>query len=325
VRADRLLRLVLLLQTRGRMTAARLALELEVSVRTIYRDLEALSGAGFPVYTEKGPGGGCLLVDGYRTNLTGLSAPEAQALAFAALPGAAAELGVGALAAAAHLKVVSALTPDARDTITTAQRCFHLDPHGWFRTSEPDHPLLPDLARAVWTGHQVEAEYRRRNSAAQPRVIAPLGLVLKAGLWYLVAGTTAGIRAYRVSRFTTVDVLEQPVERPAGFDLGAWWNQWSAAFEAGLPEYHVTVRLAPSALDRLSELGDAVTRAPDQPPAARDRDGWQQRTLTFERAEWAEAGLLRLGAEVEVLDPPELRERLHRTAVKLHDLYTNDP
>ena len=149
MRADRLLRLVLLLQTRGRMTAERLADELEVSVRTIYRDLDALSTAGFPVYTERGVGGGCRLVDGYRTNLTGLSTPEAEALAFAALPGAAAELGMSALAAAAHLKVLTAVSPAARNTITTVQRCFHLDPRGWFRTGERTHPQLPELARVM--------------------------------------------------------------------------------------------------------------------------------------------------------------------------------
>jgi predicted DNA-binding transcriptional regulator YafY len=303
------------------MTAEQLAVELEVSVRTIYRDLDALSGAGFPVYTEKGPGGGCRLVDGYRTNLTGLSAPEAQALPFAALPGAAAELGIGALAAAAHLKVLTALTPDARTTITTAQQCFHVDPHGWFQTSQPEHPLLPDLARAVWEGHQIAGNYRRPNTAAKPRVLSPLGLVLKTGLWYLVATASADIKTYRVSRFVTVEVLDQPVERPDGFDLATWWGQWSVTFETSLDEYFVTVRLAPAALDRLSELGDAVTRAPAQPAPAHDHAGWQRRVLTFERADWAEAAILRLGADVEVLDPPELRQRLQTTATKLNELY----
>ena len=312
---------MLLLQTRGRMTAEQLAAELEVSVRTIYRDVDALSGAGFPVYSERGIGGGCQLVDGYRTSLTGLSAPEAQALAFAAIPGAAAELGVGALAAAAHLKVLTAVSSDARETIGTVQRCFHLDPRGWFRAEQPAHPHLPALASAVWDSRQVEATYRRARGQARSRVLGPLGLVLKDGLWYLAARAPDDTKTFRVSRFDAVKVLDEPVDRPADFDLVTWWEQWSDEFETGLNQYPVTVRVAPAAMERLGELGDAVARAPKHPPRRRDRRGWERRTLMFERPEWAEAALLRLGAGVEVLDPPEMRERLESAAAELFALY----
>ena len=304
MRADRLLRLVLLLQTRGRMTAEQLAAELEVSVRTIYRDVDALSGAGFPVYTERGVGGGCQLIDGYRTSLTGLSPPEAEALAFAALPGTAAELGMSALAAAAHLKVLTAVSPEARDTITTVQRCFHLDPRGWFRREQPEHPHLPALARAVWDGRQVRAVYRRAKGHARPRVLGPLGLVLKDGLWYLAALAPEEVKTFRVSRFEDVTVLDSTVERPVDFDLATWWEQWSDEFETGLDRYPVTVRVAPDAADQLG-----------------DRDGWEQRVLMFERPEWAESALLRYGARVEVIDPPEMRERLEAASAELFALY----
>jgi len=321
VRADRLLKLVLLLQTRGRMTAERLAQELEVSVRTIYRDIEALSGAGFPVYAERGVGGGCQLVDGYRTTLTGLSAPEAQALAFAALPGAAAALGVGALAAAAHLKVLTAVSPEARSTLASVQERFHLDPRGWFRTTPPEHPHLPPLARAVWDGCRVRAVYARAKGRAKARVLHPLGLVLKDGIWYLVATDEEAMRTYRVSRFEQVDLLDEPVDRPADFDLGSWWAEWADSFETNLNEYAVTVRVAPAAQPRLGELGDAVRRASKQPAPRRDRDGWERRVLMFERPDWAESILLRLGAGVEVIDPPEMRERLEAAASELFALY----
>jgi len=322
MRADRLLKLVLLLQTRGRMTADQLADELEVSVRTIYRDIESLSGAGFPVYTERGVGGGCRLVDGYRTTLTGLSAPEAQALAFAALPGAAAALGVGALAAAAHLKVLTAVSPDARATLAAVQERFHLDPRGWFRTTPPDHPHLPTLARAVWDEHQVGATYARAKGSPRARVLHPLGLVLKDGMWYLAAADEhLEPRTFRVSRFERVELLDQLVERPADFDLGSWWSEWADSFETNLNEYAVTVRVAPSAQPRLRELGDAVGRAPSLPSPGRDRDGWERRVLMFERADWAESSLLRLGAGVEVLDPPEMRERLEAASAELFALY----
>jgi len=321
MRADRLLKLVLLLQTRGLMTAERLAEELEVSVRTIYRDIEALSGAGFPVYTERGVGGGCRLVDGYRTTLTGLSAPEAQALAFAALPGAAAALGVGALAAAAHLKVLTAVSPEARSTLASVQERFHLDPRGWFRTTPPEHPHLPPLARAVWDGRQVRSVYARAKGRAKARVLHPLGLVLKDGIWYLVATDDDAMRTYRVSRFEQVDLLDEPVDRPADFDLGSWWAEWADSFETNLNEYAVTVRVAPAAQQRLGELGDAVQRASKQPPPRRDRNGWERRVLMFERPDWAESILLRLGAGVEVIDPPEMRERLEAAASELFALY----
>jgi len=298
------LRLVLLLQTRGRMTAEQLATELEVSVRTIYRDVDALSSAGFPVYSERGIGGGCQLVDGYRTSLTGLSPLEAQALAFAALPGTAAELGMGALAAAAHLKVLTAVSPEARDTITTVQKCFHLDPRGWFRAEQPEHPHLPALARAVWEGRQVTAIYRRAQGAARPRALGPLGLVLKDGLWYLAARAPEETKTFRVSRFEEVTLLDETVERPADFDLASWWERWSDEFETSLDQYPVTVRVAPSTGGGLD-----------------NRDSWEQRVLMFERPDWAESALLRLGARVEVVDPPEMRSRLEAASAELFALY----
>jgi predicted DNA-binding transcriptional regulator YafY len=304
------------------MTADQLAEELEVSVRTIYRDVDALSGAGFPVYTERGLGGGCQLVDGYRTTLTGLSAPEAQALAFAALPGAAAELGVGALAAAAHLKMLTAVSPEARDTLASVQQRFHLDSRGWFRTTPPEHPHLPALARAVWDGRRVTATYARNKGTARTRVLSPLGLVLKDGVWYLAASEKGTeVRTFRVSRVEDVELRDQPVERPADFDLRSWWDEWADSFEANLNQYPVTVRVAPAAQPRLGELGDAATRAPKQPPPRRERNGWERRVLMFERADWAESLLLRLGAGVEVIDPPEMRQRLEAAAAELFALY----
>ena len=322
MRADRLLRLVLLLQTRGRMTAERLASELEVSVRTIYRDVDALSSAGFPVYTERGAGGGCQLVDGYRTSLTGLSAPEAQALAFAAIPGAAAELGVNALAAAAHLKLQTAVSPQARATLASVQQRFHLDSRGWFRTAPPAHPHLPALARAVWDGRQVSTTYRRSKGEPHPRVLGPLGLVLKDGLWYLAATEDAeAARTFRVSRFDAVELLDTMVDRPEDFDLPSWWAEWADSFETNLNQYPVVVRVSQNAQSRLGELGDAVTRAPKQPPPKREPDGWERRVLMFERPDWAESVLLRLGAGIEVIDPPEMRERLETAASRLFALY----
>src|SRR3954471_7810217 len=177
MRASRLVQLLLLLQTNGKMTAARLAAELEVSVRTIYRDVEALSGAGVPIYTEAGPGGGVRLVDGYRTRLTGLTAEEAEALALSGLPGAASELGLGTVLAAAQLKVDAALPPELRSRAVRMRERFHLDAPGWFAREEPV-PHLATLSRAVWEEQRVEILYEKRDGETR-RALDPLGLVLK--------------------------------------------------------------------------------------------------------------------------------------------------
>ena len=211
MRASRLVQLLLLLQTNGKMTASRLATELEVSVRTIYRDVEALSGAGVPIYAEAGPGGGVRLVDGYRTRLTGLTAEEAEALALSGLPGAASELGLGTVLAAAQLKVDAALPPELRSRAVRMRERFHLDAPGWFAREEPV-PHLAALSRAVWEEQRAEIRYRKRDGEVK-RLLDPLGLVLKAGVWYLVAlsGRTRSLRTFRVSRVQSVKVLDEEV------------------------------------------------------------------------------------------------------------------
>ena len=183
MRASRLVSVLLLLQSRGGLTASQLADELEVSVRTIYRDVEALSASGVPIYADRGPLGGIRLVDGYRTRLTGLTQSEAESLFLSGLPGPAAELGLGTVVAAARLKVLAALPPELRSRATRLSQRFHLDAPGWFQSSEAV-PHLADLAAAVWDDHQVELRYDRGDRIVE-RTVAPLGLVLKGGVWYL--------------------------------------------------------------------------------------------------------------------------------------------
>src|SRR5215831_18193775 len=185
MRASRLVNVLLLLQTRSRMTAAELAEELEVSVRTIYRDVEALAEAGVPIYAERGPHGGVRLVDGYRTRLTGLTDSEAEALFLSGLPGPAAELGLGTVVAAARLKVLAALPPELRTRASRISQRFHLDAPGWFQTSE-SAPHLQTLSEAVWDNRTIEIDYPHEDGPVTRR-LDPLGLVLKAGIWYLVA------------------------------------------------------------------------------------------------------------------------------------------
>ena len=214
MRASRLVNLLLLLQARGGLTAAELASELEVSVRTIHRDVEELSAAGVPIFAERGPHGGIRLVDGYRTRLTGMTADEAEALFLAGLPGPAAQLGLGTVVAAAQLKVMAALPPELRSRATRIVERFHLDVAGWFQADEPV-PHLATLSSAVWDGRIVAITYERGPGGVERR-IGPLGLVLKGGVWYVVGAIDGQIRTYRGSRILSATVLDERVDATAG-------------------------------------------------------------------------------------------------------------
>ena len=322
MRASRLVQLLLLLQTNGKMTAARLAEELEVSVRTIYRDVEALSGAGVPIYAEAGPGGGVRLVDGYRTRLTGLTAEEAEALALSGLPGAASELGLGTVLAAAQLKVDAALPPELRSRAVRMRERFHLDAPGWFAREEPV-PHLAALSRAVWDEERVEIRYDKRDGSVQ-RLIDPLGLVLKAGVWYLVAlsGRTRAVRTFRVSRVAAVRPTGEAVRRPEGFDLAAQWAESSTAFFESWPVYEARVRVLASRLWQLREVMEpgAARRAIDGATEP-DDDGWCEVTIGMESLPVAVHQLLTFGRHLEVLEPAELRAAMATEAGAMLDRY----
>lgn len=320
MRASRLVSILLLLQTRGRMTAPQLAKELEVSVRTIYRDLQALGEAGVPVYTEPGPNGGCSLVDGYRTRLTGLTPQEAEALFLSGVPTATGDLGLGTVVAAAQLKVLAALPPELRSRATRIRDRFHLDAPGWWRRTE-EVPHVEALAEAVWDDQRVELHYERRDRVVQ-RTVDPLGLVLKGGVWYLVARARDGLRTYRVSRIRSLAVLDATFDRPEGFDLAQHWDESSGEFQASLLRHEVTARVSPAGLAALPHTVDLLAGrmavASAGPP---DADGWVTVTIPTEALEYAHTDLLRLGTDIEVLAPEELRDRFRQTAEALAQRY----
>ena len=324
MRASRLVNVLLLLQTRSRMTAGELAEELEVSVRTIYRDVDALAEAGVPIYAERGPHGGVRLVDGYRTRLTGLTADEAEAVFLSGVPGPAAELGLGTVVAAARLKVMAALPPELRTRAGRVAERFHLDAPGWFKASE-ELSWLELLAGAVWEAQQVQITYRRGERAGTvDRTIDPLGLVLKGGIWYLVAraADSDSVRTYRVSRVLDASLLGARFLRPEGFDLAAHWTESRAAYERSVERVEVVVRLP---IDQLSHFDDAAgeramadaRRATD--PADAD---FVRLELSFDWADDAIAAALRLPDAVEVIEPAWLRRAIVETASKLLARYS---
>jgi predicted DNA-binding transcriptional regulator YafY len=305
--------LVLLLQNRGGMTAAELASELEVSERTVHRDVLALSESGVPVYADRGRRGGYRLLDGYRTRLTGLDRAEAEALFLSGVPAASLrEMGLREVAASARLKAAAALSPGLRDAPETAAQRFHLDAPGWFAGDDPPPPALAPLARAVWNDRPVTARYRERE-----RVLEPYGLVLKAGVWYLAARSRSRFLVFRVDRFSDVRRHEEVFERDQAFDLAAFWAGQSAAFTRSLLRETVTLRLSEAGVRLLRHIADPA--ALDDALATLETDGTVR--LGVESVEVAYSQVLRFGPEAEVLGPPRLRALVARAAARMARLY----
>lgn len=307
MRADRLLSILMLLQARGRMTAEQLAEETEVSVRTIYRDIDALSAAGVPVYAERGPGGGCALIEGYRTSLTGLTEDEVRALFMLSVPASLDDLGASQELRAALRKLAAAL-PDARrqDEERVRQRIY-LDWEGWAQPEPVPH--LQAIRQAVWQDRKLTIAYRWVAPHVQQfeRLVDPYGLVAKAGVWHLVCADDSRIRVHRVSELVDVRATDEHFERPADFDLAAFWKAWCRGREESRPTYPVTARVSPDLVQLLplyfgNRVRDAIANA--GPP---DSEGWVTLTLPFERLETARERILGFGRAVEVLEPEPLR------------------
>jgi predicted DNA-binding transcriptional regulator YafY len=307
----------MLLQTRGRLTAQALAKELEVTERTIYRDVTALSAAGVPVYSERGPGGGIALVEDYRTNLTGLNAAEARALFMLSIPAPLDQLGVGAELRGALLKLSAALPASRRSEQASARQKIHLDAAWWFQPEEPA-PHLKTVQSALWSDRLLDLTYRSDFGTEVVMVIAPYGLVAKASVWYLVGARAGHLRILRISKIQQASLREEIFERPADFDLPAFWKSWCEEFETSRPQYTVTVRVSPALNKILTEQRPETLNT----PPIQEKSGWQTRTLTFENLEAARTRILGYGGAIEVLDPPALRQSVQDFALQIHQLYT---
>jgi predicted DNA-binding transcriptional regulator YafY len=320
MRASRLLSLLMLLQTRGRLSAQVLAEALEVSVRTIHRDVDELSASGVPIWADRGRLGGFQLQPGWRTKVDGLTAPEAQAMFLGGLPGPASELGLGEAMASAQLKLLAALPDGWREDARRVSARFHLDPIDWYRgPSASDH--LPAIAQAVWGERRIAMRYESWKGEVSRRV-DPLGLVLKAGIWYLAAQVGMGVRTYRLSNILDLEVTDEAFERPADFDLAAWWLAATKRFEKELVTDTAQLRVSASGLRALRDLGAAVSSAAEASASEPDESGWWRVTIPIESIAHAAAQVLRLGAQAEVLKPAALRREVVERVAAVAALYS---
>ena len=317
MRADRLLSIMMILQARGRVTAKALATELEVSERTIYRDMDALSGAGVPIYSETGPNGGYALLDHFRTNLNGLTEGEVRALFMLSIPAPLADLGVSRELRAALLKLSAALPAARRQDESWVRQRFHLDATGW-QPAEAQVPHLSTIHQAVWTDRRLTVVYRPIPPITIERVVDPYGLVAKAGVWYLVCARQGVLQVFQVAELVNVRMVEEGFTRPAGFDLAAFWAEWCAEYAELRRQFTAVVRVAPGFIGELPRyFGSAGQR--EVAPAG--DQGWVTLELSFPSFAAARERLLGFGGGVEVLEPQALRRSIQDFAAQIVALY----
>jgi predicted DNA-binding transcriptional regulator YafY len=322
MRADRLISILMLLQSRGRLTAISLSRELEVSERTIYRDIDALCFAGVPIYAEPGPGGGFELLDHYRTQLTGLTESEVRAFFMLSIPEPLTKLGVSHELKAAMLKLSAALPDRFREDERLMRQRFLLDSVGWQGASEAVPHLLP-IHQAVHHDNRLKISYRLPLSIDIEQLVDPLGLVAKAGIWYLVYTVKGSVRTIRISALTDVQILDETFARPLDFDLENYWRTWCAQVEQRRYSYDVTVRITQDILPELQRYFGGELREDSSlaPPA--EKEGRIKLTLSFESLGAARECLLGFGSAVEVLEPWALRMSIIDFASQIVDLYSH--
>ena len=320
MRADRLVSILLLLEVHRRITAHQLAERLEVSERTIHRDMDALSAAGVPVFAERGNGGGWGLLESYRTNLTGLNHSEIQALFLTKPAQLLTDLGLRQASEGAQIKLMAALPSISRRDAEYARQRIHIDTAGWRNSPENVAPL-PVLHDAIWQERKLQFTYERAGCEASERLADPLGLVAKGSVWYFVAAVDGAPRTYRVSRIRDARLTDQPSVRPPDFDLGKYWQQSAEEFRANLPRYYAKVRIAPAVLPWMGYMGRSSKVERSEPC----EDGWSTLTMRFDAEEEACQFALSFGPDAEVLEPASLRERVAAAAAGVVSLYASPP
>lgn len=310
MRADRLLTILMLLQVSRRLSTREIAGRLEVSERTVHRDMEALSAMGVPVVADRGVKGGWRLLTDYRSDLTGLNEDEVAALFVPASERLLKDLGLSTTARSALTKLLASLPETRRRQADRVRERLLIDSSGW-RQSPEGLPLFQVLQEAVFQDRRLSMRYERGDGEVVERVVDPLGLVAKGSTWYLVAACDAEIRTYRAARIQSAEVLADACSRPEDFDLAAFWAQSSREFVSNLPEFRLVGRVAPDLLPRLKWIGRFSKVEVVDPP---DSDGWSRVTVRVQTAEEAREYALGLGSRFEVLEPASLRQAVLQEA-----------
>jgi predicted DNA-binding transcriptional regulator YafY len=317
MRADRLLSILLLLQVHRQMTAGELAHRLEVSERTIHRDMVSLGMAGIPVTAERGARGGWRLLEEYRTNLTGMNVAEIQALFLTRPSRLMADLGMEQASDAALIKLLAALPAISRQGAEDIRQRIHIDVAGWGQRDDAV-PMLPVLQQAIWQQRRLRFTYGYDSDTPGERLGDPLGLVAKGSVWYVIVAIDGQPRTYRVSRVRSAELLDEIYERPPGFDLAAHWEDSSARFTERIPRFPATLRVAPSALAGVRAGGHYTRIDHEEPP---DATGWVRMTVLFEDDHSACEYILSYGPQIEVVEPATLRASVLAAAQATLALY----
>lgn len=312
MRADRLISIILLLQTRGKMTAGELAGELEVSRRQILRDVDALSLAGIPVYSESGRGGGIALVDEYRTSLTGLNQLEVQSLMIMNNNHALREIGLGDAADRLVMKMLAVLPNAQRSTADHIRQRLLIDPTWWWHDPSMP-PFWDDLQKAVYEDRLISATYENYRGAVTEKVLAPYSLVCKSSLWYLLAERENEIHTYRVNRFHTIRILERSFSRRKDFDLPDYWRIHLKSFENDFSDHNYVFRIHPDCVTTLKTVLPGRWRVTGEP----DERGWLTVSINLDSDLMAEMLVFGMAGSVEVLEPPDLEQKIFRQAREL--------
>ncbi|HSF22862.1 MAG TPA: YafY family protein [Blastocatellia bacterium] len=318
MRADRLLSILLLLQVQRLITARELAERLEVSERTIHRDMEALSAAGIPVFAERGTHGGWALLEEYRTNLTGLNKDEIQALFTTRPSRLLADLGLEKASDAAMIKLLAAIPSASRGDAEYARQRIYVDTSGW-NSSRESIESLHTIQQAIWLERKLRFSYQR-GADCDPveRLADPLGLVAKGSAWYLVAAVEGQVRSYRVSRVIEAHVLDEHCSRPKEFDLASFWEQSAISFKENFPRFDATLRAHPDILPRMYFAGRFARVERVDPP---DDDGWVRVSMRFQFEHEACEYALGFGSRIEVLEPEPLRAKVVEAARGVIEFY----
>lgn len=322
MRADRLLSILLILQNKGHQTAKELAVELEVSERTIYRDMDALSSAGVPVYAERGPGGGCYLLESYRTELTGLTRDEISALFMLTIPTPLVDLGLDQDLRAAYRKLSAALPEVFLHERMKIQERIHLDPSNW-STKEQNTPHLNTIQQGLRDNHKIQLAYRLAFGAQVNHLIDPYGLVAKENSWYLIFSRDGVISVVRLSDILEAKLLEGRFTLPAEFNLVEFWQAWCSLQEHNRPQFIVKVQIK-SELLKMLKLFRAPVLLKAQENHQLERDGWHRMTFQFESFEDARSQLLSFGGAVEIITPLSLRNSVQDYANQIRNVYKEE-